>query len=419
MTRQVPFRREAQLSDALDYLAERPLPVHEKEPLKAQTINSTSSSINEDISQQQQHHRGPATPDVNANEPDFTLPGYPELHLSDSTGLLAFLQRSFCAPDLERMAPYMWMMSTQSSSNVNPLHHQLVKGRDLVVTEDPRLHCVWIYDKIFLKPLPTFLLSHAFWETYLLSGHASPLLKNRTREHCTCDQELPQDQDSNLQGQPRGATKPLCAALQDLDLIARSALGYLRTYAFLIQHPSDFALAQKHSLVPATTNLRQLSAFTALLTTRIRDTDVSARYAYGELRLTRLNFYGKFILHRWHFMRVHGQYGEYFARFYGPLLFVFTVLSLILDALQVEMSVEQAIGNAQIIGNVVDLPSGIQSWVGIWELSRWVAALCAAVITTLALSLVALLAWFHADEWKYAIKDRIRKKRELRKAREV
>jgi hypothetical protein len=44
-----------------------------------------------------------------------------------------------------------------------------MKRREIVVTEDPRLHLVWIYDRVFIKPLPKYLLSHDFWQIYLLT----------------------------------------------------------------------------------------------------------------------------------------------------------------------------------------------------------------------------------------------------------
>jgi hypothetical protein len=300
--------------------------------------------------------------------------------LSDTVRLTTFLKRSLCAPDLETMAPYLWVMSTQSHTNVNPLHHQLVKGRTLIITENPRLHLVWISDRIFLKPIPTFLLSHVFWQHYLLSS---------------------------------STISPLSAS--DRDIIARSARGYLRTYAYLIQHPSDFSLALRHSLIPPQVTPAQFFLFVSRFCD-IRDEECSKRYSYGELRLTRLNFYGKFILRRWHFQQVHMGYGEYFSRFYGLLLFIFTVLSLILNALQVEMAVEQTIGsnasnsragegNALVMG----------SWIGVWEVSRWAAVVAIAIVGGLALGMLGLLAWFHADEWKFAIKDRLRRKREMRK----
>ena len=71
-----------------------------------------------------------------------TLPGHPRIPLQDAAQLRDFLYRELWAVDLERMAPHLWIMSTQSSSNVSPLHQQKVKGRKIIVTEDPRLHLV-------------------------------------------------------------------------------------------------------------------------------------------------------------------------------------------------------------------------------------------------------------------------------------
>lgn len=91
-----------------------------------------------------------------------TLPGQPRIHLSDTETLIAFLEQEFLSKQLDAMSPHLWMMSTQSSANISPLHRQRVKGREIVITEDPKLHLVWIYDRIFIKPLPKYLLSHAF-----------------------------------------------------------------------------------------------------------------------------------------------------------------------------------------------------------------------------------------------------------------
>ncbi|KAK4991375.1 hypothetical protein LTR66_006560 [Elasticomyces elasticus] len=196
------------------------------------------------------------------------------------------------------------VMSTQSSANVNPLHRQRVKGREIVVTEDPRLHLVWIHDRIFIKPLPRYLLSHAFWERFLL-------------------RELP----------------PLA---DDRHKIRRAAMGYLRTYSYLIRHESDLVIAQQDHLrlVPKDVTWTQFCGFISALVD-IKDTDVSGRYCYGELRLSRLNLYAPLLFRTFHYKQVYGQYGDYFARLYGPVLFVFAVLSTVLNAMQVEMAVEQ------------------------------------------------------------------------------
>jgi hypothetical protein len=74
---------------------------------------------------------------------------------------------------------------------------------------------------------------------------------------------------------------------------------------------------------------------------RIEDLEVSPRYHYGELRLSRLNFYAPFLSGKFNFQKPHGQYSDYFARFYRPILFVFTMVSTVLSLMQVELAVEQ------------------------------------------------------------------------------
>lgn len=287
------------------------------------------------------------------------LPGQPLIRLDCPTQLSEFLEREYCCQDLEKMAPHLWMMSTQSSANINPLHRQRVKLREVVITEDPRLHLVWNYDRIFIKPLPKYLLSHAFWMTYLLS-ETSPLGNKRHK-------------------------------------IRRAALGYIRTYRHLVKYESDFSIAQdkKARLIPPEVDWLQFCLFVSEFD-NIKDSDVSGRYNYGELRLTRLNFYGKFILHKFNFMQLHGQYGTYFGQFFAPLLFIFATASVILSAMQVEMAVEQA------SGVLLEAYAGVCHWFSV------VILICTAI---LSFGLVALVIYMICDEWVYALKDRYRKRK--------
>jgi len=291
-----------------------------------------------------------------------SLPGHPRMKLRDAERLTSFLIQEICAPDLETMAPYLWWMSTQSSANISPLHHQHVKGREIIITEDPRLHLVWIYNRIFIKPIPRYLLSHTFWKHYL-NHPESPLGVHR-------------------------------------DIVRRSALGYLRTWNWLVTHESDFIMAKdtKPRLVPLDVTWEEFSTFVDQLSS-ITDEEVSARYGgYGELRLTRLNFYGKFILRKWHFQKVHGQYGAYFARFYAPILFSFSVLSLVLNAMQVEMSVEGLIST---------------QWAAFWDTSRWFSMIAIIFIVLVSIGLGLLLLAKIVNEWVFAIRVRRQKKRKL------
>ncbi|KAF2727048.1 hypothetical protein EJ04DRAFT_452133, partial [Polyplosphaeria fusca] len=139
----------------------------------------------------------------------------------------------------------------------------------IITAEEPRLHLVWIHNHIFIKPLPRYLLSQAFWEKYLEKGS----------------------------GRPGSSQSNICKA----------ATGLLRTYHYLIQHESDFHIAQQDNLrlIPKKVDWASFCRFISELN-RIKDSAVSKRYCYGELRLTRLNFYAPFLLRKFHFEQVHG-----------------------------------------------------------------------------------------------------------------
>ncbi|OTA85835.1 hypothetical protein M434DRAFT_35991 [Hypoxylon sp. CO27-5] len=136
-----------------------------------------------------------------------TLPGQPLISLSDETILSEFLIRELSTVRLQRIYGMLFLVSNRR--NISPLHHQLVKGRQIFITERPDLHLVWYYGRLFIKPIPKYLLNYTFWDTYL----------------------RPFKED---------------ASGPNLYLEAR---GFLRTYASLIVHESDFTLARKQGLI--------------------------------------------------------------------------------------------------------------------------------------------------------------------------
>jgi hypothetical protein len=286
------------------------------------------------------------------------LPGHPRVNLADVGALATFLENELCSPDLENMAPNLWMMSLRSSTNISPLHRQRVKGREILISEDPKLHLVWLPSRVHIKPLPTYLLSYAFWDIYL-SPQTSPL-------------------------------RP-----QSRDRVLKAALGYLRTYYYLIKYESDFVLAQDACLVPKSVTWPEFCAFTSGLNS-IPDTSVSSRYAFGELRLNRLNFYAKFVLRKYRLQYVHTSYGTYFARFYAPFLFIFGVITVMLNALQVGLQAE---------------PLAAVKWPRFWDTARGFAIMALMFALILASLLLFLGLYRFVDEWQYAIRKEVSRKR--------
>ncbi|KAF4971005.1 hypothetical protein FSARC_2108 [Fusarium sarcochroum] len=282
--------------------------------------------------------------------PNRQVPGFPRLSLDNKTGVKELLTAELCSGDLDRVSDKLWWMSKQNSKSISPLHRQLVKRRSIVVTEDPKLHLVWIYDRVFIKPLPRFIGSYDFWKNHICN--------NTTSEEAR---------------------------------VRQNALGYLRTYYYLIQHESDLRIAKDPSLclVPEDITWEQFCKFTSSLNT-IADTDVSLRYTYGEIRLTRLNLYAPLLLHKSHFQRGEYQYGQYFARFYGPILFSIGVVSVTLSGLQVVASVETGGGT---------------NWQGT-ALGFSVAVIL--ISFGLLLGFGILLVYKIVKEWEFAIKERRR-----------
>ena len=291
---------------------------------------------------------------------DITLPGKPTLKMADTAELLRFLRREYCVTDLDKVSSKLWTLTTPSGENIPPLHSQRVRGRDIVITEDPRLHLLWIGNRIFIKPLPVYLLSHSFWNDYLL-----PL---------TSVSRLEQED------------------------VCKAALGYLRTYRFLIKHESDFRIAKAEhlQLVPSHVTWSQMCHFLDDLKC-IDDSMVSGRYHYGTIRLSRLNLYAPLLFGRWLYEYMPFQYGEFFTRLYGPVLFIFAIVSTMLNCMQVTATADGK-------------PNSSPPW--LWSVFHWFSILMLLATILVTCILIGLWAGIVADEWRYSITTIRRKRKE-------
>jgi hypothetical protein len=281
------------------------------------------------------------------------LPGYPDLEVDKVEPLSAFLADDLECKELDQMSDRLWLMSTQSSANISQLHRQRVKGREIMLTEEPKLHLIWFYDKIHIKPMPRYLLSRNFWQKLLLDPQRPLALRH--------------------------------------NIILTSALGFLRSYAHLIEHESDFRIAKDKTLalIPDFVSWEQWRLLRAKVLA-VRDEEVSARFRFGEIRLTRLNFYCKLLLFKAYYHRTHRQYGDYFASFYPPLLFLFGIISIMLGAMQLAATVEQ-----------LD-----EHWRCLLGLFRMFSAVTIAITFLLVVTLLVLFAVKITNEWIFALRCR-------------
>ncbi|KAG8530777.1 uncharacterized protein KY384_004134 [Bacidia gigantensis] len=228
------------------------------------------------------------------------LPDQPRVRLN-TPELNDYLRLEIQTSELDAFAPYLWLLATPAHTNISTLHHQIVKGRRIVLTEDPQLHLLWLHNTIFVKPIPPFLLSHAFWKFYL--SPETSLLDPSARQ-----------------------------------TVFAAARGFLRSYVYLIKYKIDFDIATRTEtrLLPEGIEFEALVDFLQYFA-ELDDGLVSPRYHFGEIRFTRLKFWSTILMRRISFT-FYGQYADHFSRFYAPLLFIFGVFTVVLSAMQVALA---------------------------------------------------------------------------------
>ncbi|KAF2246948.1 hypothetical protein BU26DRAFT_430657 [Trematosphaeria pertusa] len=297
------------------------------------------------------------------------LPGHPRIALDDRREVLDFVARDLCPLELDEMAPYLWWMAKPESSSISSLHQHRLKGRTIVVAEDPKLHLTWIGDKVYIKPLPAYITSYHFWTRYFDGSQ----------------DEVPETMDASRR-------------------IRRSALGLLRSYFHLIQHESDFKIAQEPgiSVLPEHITWKGFCRFSSGFG-HILDSEVSARYRYGELRLARLNFYAPILLRKAQYYRTHREYGKYFEELCRPWFFVFGFMTVVLGGLQVAIAVEQIAH-----GTVEEKALQAQSWI---RASLVLSVLMVVCVFMFVACLAILYVSKIANEWQYAVRERFHRRK--------
>ncbi|KAF2199389.1 hypothetical protein GQ43DRAFT_420346 [Delitschia confertaspora ATCC 74209] len=236
------------------------------------------------------------------------IPGAPTISLTLSS-VYAFLQNELATPLLDELYPNLWLVARKSGRSIDALHAQKAKGREIVVTENAGLHLCWKDDRVYVKPIPECLLNYQVWTKYLGAVQRST------------------------------DTSPPMARLFDQS----AALGFLRSYAFLIRHPSDFKLALEASLIPTACSWTQWSKFIANFHI-VPDESVAQRYHYGQLRLSRLNwavrlFRPQSASNIWFYHLPIWSISAYVEQSLAPLVFCFGSLSLVLSSMQVMLAI--------------------------------------------------------------------------------
>lgn len=169
----------------------------------------------------------------------------------------------------------------------------------------------------------------------------------------------------------------------------------MRTYSYLVRYETDFSLAQEKGLIPRNEpsqggeDLITWDAFARLVISfnRFDDAFVSPRYCYGELRLTRLNFYSRIFLRKLTFHHIDAQWGTFLKGAIAPFIVVFIIISAILNAMQVEMAVQ---GTETIMSD----------WAVFARVSRWFSVFVLGLATFTIIFVLSLVTWmFLHDLW--------------------
>jgi hypothetical protein len=231
-------------------------------------------------------------------EPLRRIPGFPHIKINTDT-IHDYLKTELSVSKLNDIYPFLWVAGRKR--HFRSLNRQLQLRREILITEDPAMHLVWVENIIYMKPVPVALFSWEFWDSFI------------------CAKET----DSKRIRGP----------------FFESACGLLHSYTKLIVHQSDYRIAISHNLIPDVgfSNWCHLAQ-------EIRDAVEQPNYVrekrweYGELRLARLNWIYKTTLRGYSYFYVYTEYGVYFGKHFQTLLLLYAYCTVILSAMQVVMS---------------------------------------------------------------------------------
>lgn len=219
--------------------------------------------------------------------------------------------------DLQRLSHiFDWLWVAGRPMPPRPLHYQLLLNREIFVTERMDMHLVWTTGRIFLKPIPRFLLEPCFWKNYL-----------------SCDKTC-----KSMQG---------CSKECKSQSLRKRAIGFLFSYTALISHESDYYIARDKHLLPSEVQWQRWRTFVEQLGTEHIYPKIDARFFYGELRLSRLNkiyYFSRRPLLRG-YMANWNQYGTFFQDNFGWLASATVYVAIVLAAMQVGLATKALANN--------------------------------------------------------------------------
>ncbi|KAH8732223.1 hypothetical protein GQ44DRAFT_745473 [Phaeosphaeriaceae sp. PMI808] len=203
---------------------------------------------------------------------------------------------------LDQIRDHLWWAGRPHAAR--PLHKQKLLMRQIVITEQADLHILWLENRIFIKPFPSYLLDRNVW-----------------KEHICKDVEL-----------------------------FEAARGMLLSYMWLIRTKSDLDIAHDHRLLSENITWKSWCAIVEDVQNSFdlnSPQAVSRRYDFGELRIRRINQIARLkalrSLRVYDFIKGYTQtythYGYFFSTNFHWIILVFAFGSILLSALQLKIEI--------------------------------------------------------------------------------
>jgi len=270
------------------------------------------------------HNDNPSSPTTITDEDQSLHDQFPasfrisdDLHAPHGIPSFDLIERELNPARLHQRIRFLWL--TGRPVPPRPLHHQILLGRDIFVSERIDLHLVWGAGRIFVKPIPRYLLNPDFWGKHLVSSSSGEESKGEWRDH-----------------------------------LRQCAMGFLLSYVALIAYESDFRIATEKGLVPRQVSWSRWRRFVREILHEQRESkelnvwgDVAERFIYGELRLNRLNMIEVVLrgpLSRG-FLATWTSFGSFY-RYSSALIIAGTAyILLILSAMQVGLGTTKLAGD--------------------------------------------------------------------------
>ncbi|KAI0410763.1 hypothetical protein F5X98DRAFT_368588 [Xylaria grammica] len=239
-----------------------------------------------------------------------------------------FLTADLSLDGLTKMTKLLWLAGSKRPPY--QIHSQVARGRQIIVTERMDHHLV--YDnsgRMFLRPIPAFLLDRNVWDNTL----ACP-------PGCVCQGNNASVTPSKNGPREGEAQNP--AGSCNMKKCREIARGFLYTYCCLVSSETDFFMANERRLLPrGSDGLRELLK-------NYDQNQIHPRFQRGELRLSRLNMVHRFT-HLPPFKPYIQGWSNYGSLFRGNLTWMATAtvfIAVVLTAMQLGLATDRLKENA-------------------------------------------------------------------------